>query len=170
LLLISDGNVTQGDVEAAASAAAALNVPIDVMPINFDLKDEVLVERFVAPTWRRENDPFTIEVILRANIENHSIIRKQRGDAHRLCRDDGGPWRETVCGRDRHRAGFHVSDRDQRRSEDRRIELGADPQKRTGPEVEGGTDQPSAPAGVVVTVKPSSLFAAMAYLLVKVSA
>lgn len=66
MLLISDGNTTQGDIDAAANAAAAMGVPIDVMPVNYDLKNEVLVERFVAPAWRRENDPFTIEVVLRA--------------------------------------------------------------------------------------------------------
>lgn len=66
MLLISDGNATEGDVDAAVTTAAALHVPIDVMPLNYDLKDEVLVERFVAPNWKRENEPFTIEVILRA--------------------------------------------------------------------------------------------------------
>ncbi|HVT88987.1 MAG TPA: hypothetical protein VHD56_09055 [Tepidisphaeraceae bacterium] len=66
MLLISDGNMTDGDLDAATAAAAAQHVPIDVMPLNYDLKDEVLVERFVAPTWKRENEPFTIEVILRA--------------------------------------------------------------------------------------------------------
>jgi uncharacterized membrane protein len=66
LLLISDGNPTSGDLDSALAAAAALHVPIDVMPLDYDIKNEVMVDRFIAPTWKRENEPFTIEVILRS--------------------------------------------------------------------------------------------------------
>jgi uncharacterized membrane protein len=66
LLLISDGNPTTGDLDAAVSAAAAQGVPIDVMPLDYDVKSEVLVERFTAPAWKREDEPFSIEVILRS--------------------------------------------------------------------------------------------------------
>ena len=55
-----------GKAAAALAAASAARVPIDVMPLNYDVTNEVLVERFVAPTWKRENDPFTIEIILRS--------------------------------------------------------------------------------------------------------
>ncbi|WP_348246407.1 hypothetical protein, partial [Salmonella enterica] len=34
LLLISDGNVNRGDLEAAITAAASQGVPIDVMPLR----------------------------------------------------------------------------------------------------------------------------------------
>jgi hypothetical protein len=54
------------DLETALAQASAQHVPIDVMPLKYDVQSEVLVERFVAPTWKRENDPFTIEVILRS--------------------------------------------------------------------------------------------------------
>ena len=67
LLLIWDGNPTTGDLDAAIAAAAAQHVPIDVMPLDYDVQNEVLVERFVAPTWKRENEPFTIEVFLRSH-------------------------------------------------------------------------------------------------------
>lgn len=64
MLLIWDGNQTTGDLEAALNAAAAARVPIDVMPLTYEVKNEVLVDRFIAPTWRRENEPFTVDVIL----------------------------------------------------------------------------------------------------------
>jgi uncharacterized membrane protein len=64
LLLISDGNPTTGDLDAAVSAAAAQHVPIDVMPLNYDVQHEVLVDRMVAPAWKREDEPFTLEVYL----------------------------------------------------------------------------------------------------------
>src|SRR5690606_7661977 len=64
LLLIWDGNQTEGDLDAAIAAAKAQNVPIDVLPLKYRVQNEVYVERFVAPTWRREQEPFSIDVIL----------------------------------------------------------------------------------------------------------
>ena len=66
ILLLWDGNSTTGDLEQALNAAAAAQVPIDVMPLSYDVKNEVLVDKFVAPTWKRENEPFTIEVQLQS--------------------------------------------------------------------------------------------------------
>ena len=66
LLLMWDGNQTTGDLEGAITAAASQGVQIDVMPLRYDVQNEVLLERFVAPSWRRENEPFTIDVILRS--------------------------------------------------------------------------------------------------------
>ncbi|HEV2293585.1 MAG TPA: hypothetical protein VGR35_07000 [Tepidisphaeraceae bacterium] len=66
LVLIWDGNQTTGDLEAAINAAAAANVQIDVMPLEYNVQNEVLFDRLVAPTWKRENEPFTIDVILRS--------------------------------------------------------------------------------------------------------
>lgn len=66
LVLISDGNQTAGDVIAAAEQAKAQGVKIDVMPLTYSVDNEVIIERFVAPTWKRETEPFTIDVILRS--------------------------------------------------------------------------------------------------------
>lgn len=66
LALITDGNGNKGDLDAAVTAAAAQHVPIDVMPLHYDVKNEVLIERFIAPQWKRENEPFTLEVVLRS--------------------------------------------------------------------------------------------------------
>ena len=64
LVLMWDGRDTSGDLEAAINAATAAHVPIDVMPLKYDVKNEVMVDRFVAPTRKRENEPFTLEVYL----------------------------------------------------------------------------------------------------------
>ncbi len=66
MVLISDGNPTQGDTDAAVSAARAAGVPIDVMPLHYDVQHEVLMDRFVAPTWKRQNEPFTLYVYLKS--------------------------------------------------------------------------------------------------------
>ena len=66
LLLVWDGNMTAGNLETAIATAVAQKVPIDVMPLRYDVTNEVLLDRFIAPTWKRENEPFTLEVILRS--------------------------------------------------------------------------------------------------------
>ena len=66
LMLIWDGNQTAGNLEEALAQASSLGVPIDVMPLRYDVQNEVMVERFVAPAVKRENEPFTIDVILRS--------------------------------------------------------------------------------------------------------
>lgn len=66
LLLVWDGNQTIGNVDAVAARAKSMGIPIDVMPLKYAVKNEVLMERFVGPSWRRENEPFTIEVFVRS--------------------------------------------------------------------------------------------------------
>jgi Ca-activated chloride channel homolog len=62
ILLIWDGNSTQGDLDAALAEASSQHVPVDVMPLQYNVKHEVMVDKFIAPTWRQEGQPFTIEV------------------------------------------------------------------------------------------------------------
>jgi hypothetical protein len=66
LLLVWDGNMTTGNLETALATAKAQNVPIDVMPLRYDVTNEVLMDKFIAPTWKREKEPFTLEIILRS--------------------------------------------------------------------------------------------------------
>src|SRR5258706_2603627 len=66
LLLVWDGNQTMGNIEQVVARAKSMNIPIDVMPLSYSVKNEVLMERFVGPTWKRENEPFTIEVFVRS--------------------------------------------------------------------------------------------------------
>jgi Ca-activated chloride channel family protein len=69
LVLISDGNPTMGDTDAAVAAAAAQHVPIDVVPLKYQIDHEVSMEKFVAPTWKREHDSFTLSVVLKNTNE-----------------------------------------------------------------------------------------------------
>ncbi len=66
IVLIWDGNSTEGDLARALDLARSAGVPVDVMPLDYEAKNEIVVERFIAPSWRKENEPFTIEVILRS--------------------------------------------------------------------------------------------------------
>ncbi len=66
LVLVWDGNATSGDLESAINAAVARKTPIDVLPLKYDIQNEVLMERFISPSWQRENEPFTLDVILKS--------------------------------------------------------------------------------------------------------
>ena len=68
LLLVSDGNQTvDGPLEGAIAAAAAAGVPIDVMPLDYAVENEVLLDRVAtAKTWRRLNESFDLSIILRS--------------------------------------------------------------------------------------------------------
>jgi Mg-chelatase subunit ChlD len=66
LLLISDGNATRGELDAAVGEAASLGVPIDVMPLRYSIRHDVALERLVAPATRREGEPFGLDVTLRS--------------------------------------------------------------------------------------------------------
>lgn len=66
MVLISDGNGTQGNLESAISAAVGAKVPVDVVPMQYAIADEVMAERLVAPVWRRQGEPFRLDVVLRS--------------------------------------------------------------------------------------------------------
>jgi uncharacterized membrane protein len=71
LLLVWDGNATAGDLNTALAAAASEHVPIDVMPLKYNITHEVMMDKFIAPTLRQEGQAFTIEVHLKStNTQN----------------------------------------------------------------------------------------------------
>lgn len=72
MLLIWDGNATQGDTNAAIAAAVSQHVPIDVMPLHYDVQHEVLMDKLIAPTWKREDEPFSLDVFLKST-DNYAV-------------------------------------------------------------------------------------------------
>ncbi len=66
LVLMSDGNATQGDTAAAVSAAIGAGVTIDVVPLKYNVSNDVAIERIVAPFHKHEGEPFTLEVVVRS--------------------------------------------------------------------------------------------------------
>ncbi len=67
VLLISDGNQTaEGSIDAAIDLARSQGVPIDVMPLRYSVRNDVMIEQVgSARQWRRENEPFTLDVVLK---------------------------------------------------------------------------------------------------------
>jgi len=66
LVLISDANQTAGSLMAAAQAAKAARIPIDVLPIEFSYAREVIVERLIAPATARQGETVALRAVLTA--------------------------------------------------------------------------------------------------------
>lgn len=64
ILLVSDGNETEGDLVAAARIAAANGIAIDVLPIRYTHSREVVFKRLAAPMKARSGQTITLRFIL----------------------------------------------------------------------------------------------------------
>ena len=74
ILLVSDGNETDGEVLAAADLASANGVPIDVIPLQFSHEREVLVEKVLVPTQTRQGQTIPVRVVLRSIGKNTGVL------------------------------------------------------------------------------------------------
>lgn len=66
LVLITDGNETEGSLLRAAQAAQARGIPIDVLPVEFSYSEEVIVEGVQTPANVRVGETITLKVVLSA--------------------------------------------------------------------------------------------------------
>lgn len=64
IVIISDGNENLGDALEQARMATNNGVSIDVVPIRYDSRSEVIVERIVVPTDVNKGKPFDLRVIV----------------------------------------------------------------------------------------------------------
>lgn len=84
LLLISDGVETAGDASRAAARAAARSpmgagrrggVPIDVLPLDYDIRHEVVVESLDAPPHAAAGAAVNLRVVLHATDPARGTLR-----------------------------------------------------------------------------------------------
>ncbi|MEM9065564.1 MAG: VWA domain-containing protein [Planctomycetota bacterium] len=66
IVLASDGNETAGSLLAAAQAALAAGVPIDVFPLKYQIVGEVRADRMVVPATARLGQTVTARAVLTA--------------------------------------------------------------------------------------------------------
>jgi len=76
IVLISEGNETEGDVKEAARTAAANNIPIDVLPIRYRYDSEVLFKRVAAPSRARSGQTIDLRFLLdsTADVEGKLLL------------------------------------------------------------------------------------------------
>jgi len=58
IVLVSEGNETEGDLKEVARTAAANKIPIDVLPLRYRYESEVLFRRLAAPSRARSGQSF----------------------------------------------------------------------------------------------------------------
>ncbi|MGE3107040.1 MAG: glutamine amidotransferase [Phycisphaerales bacterium] len=68
MLIISDFNETEGQLNSTAQAARAAGVPIDVLPIRYRYKKEIMMERLVTPATGRLGEHVNMRVIINATV------------------------------------------------------------------------------------------------------
>jgi uncharacterized membrane protein len=64
ILLLTEGNETEGDLKEAAKTAAANRIPIDVLPLPYRYESEVLFKRVAAPPRARSGQTVSLRFIL----------------------------------------------------------------------------------------------------------
>ncbi|MBN1507374.1 MAG: VWA domain-containing protein [Sedimentisphaerales bacterium] len=69
ILLVSEGNETEGDLKEAARTAGANKIPIDVLPLEYRYKSEVLFKRLVAPPQARSGQAVSLRFILSSTAD-----------------------------------------------------------------------------------------------------
>lgn len=89
LLLISDGNETEGSLLGAAEAARAAGIPIDVLPVRLDRRAEVTAEQLVAPATARIGETISVRVAIRATSAARARLSLLLNDEP-LPLDEGG--------------------------------------------------------------------------------
>ncbi|HVX15283.1 MAG TPA: VWA domain-containing protein [Pirellulales bacterium] len=80
IVLLSDGNQTEGD---AVRAALRAGVPISTVPLKTRTDPEVQVSEVNVPAQVREGEPFYVEVVIDGNHEDEGLIEVYRG-AHKV--------------------------------------------------------------------------------------
>jgi len=64
ILIRSDGLENEGSLLAAADAAKAAGIPIDVWPVRFNYKKEIILDRLIAPATARQGENITLRAVI----------------------------------------------------------------------------------------------------------
>ena len=81
IVLLSDGNATQGDAEAAIAKARAAKVPVDVVPLEYGYDEEVLVEKVALTNEAKLGEPFPVRVVMQARQRTEANVHLWREGA-----------------------------------------------------------------------------------------
>lgn len=105
IVLATDGNETAGSLLAAAQAAKAAGTPIDVLPIEYDIENEIILERLIAPQMARRGEPVNVRFVIRATRPTRARIALFDNDLP-IDLDPGAPGDAVVVDLD---AGVNVT-------------------------------------------------------------
>ncbi len=69
IVVFSDGNQTSGDLIEAARVSGANRIPIDVVPLPYRYRDEVVFKRLVAPAAARTGQTVPLRFVLQSTTQ-----------------------------------------------------------------------------------------------------
>lgn len=78
ILILSDGIETQGDAGAAAQAASARRIPIDVAVLGREHPAEVLVEDLISPGIVAPGEPYSLRAVVLSSSPTLAALRLYR--------------------------------------------------------------------------------------------
>ena len=78
IVLLSDGNETQGDALAAAKRCAKRGIRVHTIPFTASKKDEVLLEELIVPTEVKKGQSFSITAVAHAVSATKSVFSLYR--------------------------------------------------------------------------------------------
>ena len=96
IVVLSDGEENRGDGLAAARAAAAAGVAIDVVPIVPPQRDDVRVDDLIAPSEVRSGEAVEVRAILHATTSARAVVTFRRNGALLATRNLTLPGGETA--------------------------------------------------------------------------
>ncbi len=83
VILLTDGNETRGDAEARAREMIASGIEVMVYPLRFQRRNEVLVEKVVAPHRARAGQPVEVRAVVRSTEDDQPAVVSFRDAAGR---------------------------------------------------------------------------------------
>lgn len=80
IVLITDGNETEGGLLSAVEAARAAGAIVDVLPVRYDIRREVIVDQIVAPAGARQGQTVNLRFVLNATAPTRGLLTLFAGD------------------------------------------------------------------------------------------
>lgn len=111
IVLMSDGNQTVGDVEESVRRAAANNVAVDVVPMAYEHRDDIIVEDLVVENQVAIDEPFDVKVMVKSPRDLNAkmnILRDGQIVATQQVDIEGSKKNVFVLPTQAQETGFHV--------------------------------------------------------------
>ncbi len=80
VVLISDGAVTEGNVSGVLSEYTAENIPVNVLPVQYDFPDEVWLEKLDLPKTVKKGETYEASIVLDSlNDGSGDLVLEENG-------------------------------------------------------------------------------------------
>ena len=81
IVLISDGNATEGHLDSVLARLKARRIPVDVLPVSYDFQKEVWLERLDLPRIVRAGETYEVNILLGSLTAGSSrLVLRENGE------------------------------------------------------------------------------------------